>query len=161
MGRRVASNRARRGSGSCAFYVKALQSFGSGSDPLPEFHKIVALEPVARPRHLLLPRAVSRYQILLFGCHRYEWGTSSLPLTYRDDEFEVALTHLAERKDGGRGLPKEMTGELFRPFVSTKRDGMGLGLLICRSIVEAHGGRLWSEPNPGGGTIFHFSLMSA
>ena len=51
MGRRVASNRARRGSGSCAFYVKALQSFGSGSDPLPEFHKIVALEPVARPRH--------------------------------------------------------------------------------------------------------------
>jgi two-component system sensor kinase FixL len=52
-----------------------------------------------------------------------------------------------------------MIGELFRPFVSTKRDGMSLGLLICRSIIEAHGGRLWSEPNPGGGTIFRFSLM--
>jgi C4-dicarboxylate-specific signal transduction histidine kinase len=63
--------------------------------------------------------------------------------------------------DSGPGLPKEMTGGLFRPFVSTKRDGMGLGLLICRSIVEAHGGRLWSEPNPEGGTIFRFSLMSS
>ena len=62
--------------------------------------------------------------------------------------------------DRGPGLPKGMIGELFRPFVSTKRDGMSLGLLICRSIIEAHGGRLWSEPNPGGGTIFHFSLMS-
>jgi PAS domain S-box-containing protein len=62
--------------------------------------------------------------------------------------------------DRGPGLPMEMTGELFRPFVSSKRDGMGLGLLICRSIVEAHGGRLWSEANPGGGTIFRFSLMS-
>jgi PAS domain S-box-containing protein len=62
--------------------------------------------------------------------------------------------------DRGPGLPKVMADELFQPFVSTKRDGMGLGLLICRSIVEAHGGRLWSEANPGGGTIFRFSLMS-
>ena len=62
--------------------------------------------------------------------------------------------------DSGPGLPKEMTRELFRPFVSTKRHGMGLGLVICRSIVEAHGGRLWSEPNPAGGTIFRFTIAS-
>jgi PAS domain S-box-containing protein len=62
--------------------------------------------------------------------------------------------------DRGPGLPKEVADGLFRPFVSTKRDGMGLGLVICRSIVEAHGGRLWSEPNPGGGTIFRFTLAS-
>jgi two-component system, LuxR family, sensor kinase FixL len=62
--------------------------------------------------------------------------------------------------DRGPGLPKEMAGHLFQPFVSTKRDGMGLGLIICRSIVEAHGGRLWNEPNPGGGTIFRFTLAS-
>jgi two-component system, LuxR family, sensor kinase FixL len=53
-----------------------------------------------------------------------------------------------------------MARELFRPFVLSKRDGMGLGLVICRSIVEAHGGRLWSEPNPGGGTILRFTLGS-
>jgi signal transduction histidine kinase len=63
--------------------------------------------------------------------------------------------------DHGPGLPKEMAREPFRPFVSTKRNGMGLGLVICRSIVETHGGRLWSEPNPGGGTIFRFTLASA
>ena len=71
-----------------------------------------------------------------------------------DETVQVAVA------DRGPGLPKEMAGELFRPFVSSKRDGMGLGLVICRSIVEAHGGRLWSEPNPGGGTIFLFSLGS-
>ena len=53
-----------------------------------------------------------------------------------------------------------MTSELFEPFVSSERDGMGRGLLICRSIVEAHGGRRWIEPNRGGGTIFIFPLGS-
>jgi two-component system sensor kinase FixL len=71
-----------------------------------------------------------------------------------DAMIEIAVA------DRGPGLPKELTGQLFQPFVSTKRDGMGLGLMICRSIVEAHGGRLWSEPNPGGGTIFRFTLAS-
>jgi two-component system, LuxR family, sensor kinase FixL len=63
--------------------------------------------------------------------------------------------------DTGPGLAAEVAGRLFEPFVSTKPDGMGVGLSICRTIVEAHGGRLWAEPNPGGGAVFRFTLPSA
>ena len=52
--------------------------------------------------------------------------------------------------DRGPGVAKEALKHLFEPFHSTKRDGMGLGLSICRSIVEAHGGRLRCGENPGG-----------
>jgi PAS domain S-box-containing protein len=62
--------------------------------------------------------------------------------------------------DSGPGLTEPVANHLFEPFVSTKPGGMGLGLSICRSIVEAHGGRLRSEPNPGGGTIFRFTLTA-
>jgi PAS domain S-box-containing protein len=62
--------------------------------------------------------------------------------------------------DSGPGLAPEVVKHLFEPFISTKRGGMGLGLSICRTIVEAHGGRLWTEPNPAGGTIFRFSLAA-
>jgi two-component system sensor kinase FixL len=69
--------------------------------------------------------------------------------------IEVGVT------DSGPGISAELAKHLFEPFVSTKHDGMGLGLSICRSIVEAHGGELWSEPNPAGGTIFRFTLPKA
>jgi C4-dicarboxylate-specific signal transduction histidine kinase len=61
-------------------------------------------------------------------------------------------------KDSGSGISAEVVSQLFEPFVSTKLEGMGLGLSICRSIVVAHGGELRSEPNPVGGTIFRFTL---
>jgi PAS domain S-box-containing protein len=60
--------------------------------------------------------------------------------------------------DTGTGLRSDLVDRIFDPFFSTKASGLGLGLAISRSIVEAHGGRLWAEPNPGGGSTFHFSL---
>jgi len=60
--------------------------------------------------------------------------------------------------DTGPGIAPEIAAQLFQPFVTTKKDGMGIGLSISRSIVEAHGGRLWAEANPGGGTILRFTV---
>ena len=60
--------------------------------------------------------------------------------------------------DTGSGITPEMKAQLFQPFITTKSDGMGVGLSISKTIVETHGGRIWVEPNAGGGTIFHFTL---
>ena len=62
--------------------------------------------------------------------------------------------------DTGPGLPGEVAKNLFAPFQTTKPGGMGLGLSICRSIIEAHGGKIWVTPADGGGTMFHFTLMT-
>ena len=60
--------------------------------------------------------------------------------------------------DTGSGIAPEIAEQLFQPFITTKRQGMGIGLSISRAIVEAHSGQIWVEPNPAGGTIFHFTL---
>jgi two-component system sensor kinase FixL len=60
--------------------------------------------------------------------------------------------------DTGCGIDKEIEPRLFQPFVTSKPTGMGVGLSISRRIIEAHGGELWAEPNPGGGTLFRFTL---
>ncbi|MDR5828376.1 ATP-binding protein [Caballeronia sp. LP006] len=61
-------------------------------------------------------------------------------------------------RDEGEGLPAAFTDELFKPFHTSKRDGLGLGLSISRTIVEMHGGRIWAESNSGHGAAFHFRL---
>jgi two-component system, LuxR family, sensor kinase FixL len=63
--------------------------------------------------------------------------------------------------DTGPGLAQKVIDQLFQPFVTTKEKGMGLGLSICRSIIEAHGGRLWATPNPVKGVNFQFTLPMA
>jgi len=60
--------------------------------------------------------------------------------------------------DSGAGLSPEVRAHLFQPFVTTKQKGMGLGLSICRTIIEAHSGKIWVDSRPQGGTIFHFTL---
>ena len=62
--------------------------------------------------------------------------------------------------DTGSGISADIAAQLFQPFVTTKPQGMGVGLSISRTIIEAHGGQIWTEPNPGGGAIFKFTLRS-
>ena len=71
---------------------------------------------------------------------------------------EVVVIEVA---DTGPGLAPDVVGRLFDSFVSTKPGGMGIGLSISRTIVEAHGGRLWAEPRPEGGVVFRFTLPAA
>jgi len=61
-------------------------------------------------------------------------------------------------KDTGSGIAPEVLSKLFKPFTTTKKSGMGVGLSICRTIVESHGGKIWADSTPGEGTTFHFTL---
>ena len=63
--------------------------------------------------------------------------------------------------DTGPGIDPALAAAAVRGVRQHQGEGMGLGLSICRTIVEAHGGRIWAEPRPGGGTIFHFTVLSA
>ena len=61
-------------------------------------------------------------------------------------------------RDRGTGLTSDRLDQIFQPFYTTKRDGLGMGLSISRSIIEAHGGRLFGENNRGAGATFSFTL---
>lgn len=85
------------------------------------------------------------------------------------EERQVTVTSQLDRPgfarvtvaDTGPGVAPEIANQLFTAFVSTKQDGMGLGLSICRTIIEANEGRIWMEPGEAGGTRFHFTLPLA
>jgi two-component system sensor kinase FixL len=61
-------------------------------------------------------------------------------------------------RDNGHGIPADHLSRVFEPFFTSKPKGLGMGLAISRSIIEAHGGRLWAENNPAGGATFTFTL---
>jgi two-component system sensor kinase FixL len=77
--------------------------------------------------------------------------------TQRGGPGEVEVTVA----DTGPGLAAQVKSRLFQPFVTTKAEGMGIGLSICRTIVDGHGGRIWASDHPGGGAAFHFTLPVA
>ena len=72
-----------------------------------------------------------------------------------DTSVEISIA------DSGPGIPSDQLGHIFDPFFTTKDNGMGIGLSIARTIVEAHGGRIWVEARDGGGAVFCVSLPLA
>ena len=88
----------------------------------------------------------SKRVLVIGGCHEIRDGTPSVLLSVRD---------------AGTGFQSEDVNQLFEAFHTTKPHGMGMGLSISRSIIEAHGGQLWAEPNQGAGATFLFSLPTA
>ncbi len=87
------------------------------------------------------------------GSNRRELVTTNTKVG--EDMIEIAVS------DTGHGIDDEHRAGLFQTFFTTKETGMGVGLSISRTIVEAHGGRMWAENNPSGGAIFRFTLPAA
>ena len=84
-----------------------------------------------------------------------------LEICGREEREDGSLAATISVRDHGIGLNDAQLVRLFEAFYTTKPQGMGMGLAISRSIIEAHGGRLWAEPNPGPGATFSFSLPAA
>jgi len=87
-------------------------------------------------------------------------GSPRREITLATAPHEVGLIEVSVA-DTGSGLAADIAGRLFQPFVTAKPDGMGVGLSICRTIVEAHGGHIRAEAHPEGGTVFRFTLEAA
>jgi two-component system sensor kinase FixL len=95
----------------------------------------------------LLNNAMEAMQTMPADVRRMTIGTS-----LSEAGVEVVVS------DCGAGLPPGGEAKIFEPYVTTKPQGLGMGLSIVRTIVEAHGGRLWATSNPEGGAAFHFTL---
>jgi PAS domain S-box-containing protein len=76
-------------------------------------------------------------------------------------ELSLRSGILVAVRDTGPGVDRERLDQIFKPFYTTKASGIGMGLSICRSIIDAHGGQLWAEANQPRGTVFRFTLPAA
>jgi C4-dicarboxylate-specific signal transduction histidine kinase len=87
-----------------------------------------------------------------------EVGLRELSISTEQSQIDSVLVAVG---DSGPGIDPEHVDRIFDAFYTTKTDGMGMGLSICRSIIHAHGGRLWADANEPRGTVFQFTLPSA
>jgi len=118
-----------------------------------EFHGLIGMVLVDKVQIQQVLLNLMRNAIeAMDGMPKRELVVSARPVG--NNMVEVAVT------DTGSGIAPEIAEKLFQPFVTTKQQGMGVGLSISRTIIESHGGNLWAEPNPGGGTIFRLTLKS-
>ena len=162
--------------------VNRLRSFYmKGAPPQPE---LVDLNEVAREMLMLLRDEANRYSIathaeldqelpkVMTDRVQLQQVFMNLMLNAIEAMKETAgeLTIKSQLSDDGQllisvsdtgvGLPAEKPEQIFNAFFTTKSQGTGMGLAITRSIIEAHGGRLWASANPAGGATFHFTLPS-
>jgi PAS domain S-box-containing protein len=162
--------------------VSRVRDFLRGAPPKPKVLDIAGLIDEAL---LLLEQEVVRHKVLLrrriagdlrpVFADRIQLQQVVVNLTINamhameaNEDGERVLTIRAERHgdrelalewhDTGHGITKSDPDQLFEPFFTTKTDGMGMGLAICRSTIEAHGGRLWASNHDGAGASFHFTL---
>nr|WP_166178984.1 PAS domain S-box protein [Altererythrobacter segetis] len=136
--------------------ASALAFVGSGS-------QTVDLTVSIGEDDLVLVDRVQIQQVLLNLIRNAVEAMQDLPhgrLTIRTIHREPGFTEVIV-SDSGPGLAPEIAANLFAPFQSTKAAGMGVGLSISRTIIEAHEGRIWADSSPYGGTSFHFTLPDA
>jgi two-component system sensor kinase FixL len=111
-----------------------------------------ALPPVAMNRIQIQQVLINLMRNALESMEALTPRELTIETTARDSDVMVSV------RDTGPGIPHEIEADLFKPFVSSKERGMGLGLSISRTIVQAHGGQIWAERNASGGSTFRFTL---
>jgi two-component system sensor kinase FixL len=140
--------------------IKEAWALGLAGNREQDIETAFAFDPEAI--HVMVDR-VQIQQVLINLVRNAVEAMSDAPLRRLVIATAAEGPHLVQVsvRDSGPGLAPEVADHLFRAFLSTKQDGMGLGLSICRTIVEAHGGRIWAESAAGSGTCFRFTLMRA
>ena len=128
--------------------------------------RVSASAVFAQPSSLVLGDGVQLQQVLLNLIRNACEAMSDSPRTQHQLTIATRLGDDGENiecsvTDDGHGIPAHSLERIFRPRVTTKCHGLGLGLAICRSIIEAHGGRMWAENANGGGAVFRFTAKRA
>jgi signal transduction histidine kinase len=126
----------------------------------PEAAHVQIQASLAAPHDLVLANPIQMRQLLTNlirnALDAMQAGAGSkLTISTRCESEDTIRVDVA---DTGVGISPAIKTRIFEPLLTTKAEGMGVGLSIARSIVEAHHGRIWAEPNPGGGTVFSFVL---
>jgi len=119
-----------------------------------EIHLAAALSEVPADRVMIEQVVINLIRNGMDAMRETPANRRSLRISTRTEGEQVSI----QVADQGCGIPAELAARLFQPFFTTKAEGMGMGLNICRSIAELHRGKLGFAPNPAGGTIFTFSL---
>lgn len=136
--------------------ASALAFVGAGAQSVDLTVKVAQNDLVLVDRVQIQQVLLNLIRNAVEAMHDMPHGRLSITATRRDPGFiEVTVS------DSGPGISPDMAETLFAPFYSTKPTGMGVGLSISRTIVEAHEGRIWADASPYGGTSFHFTLPDA